>query len=148
MEFKSVADLRSIADVTPAMSLTRAQKISLWIAALDRDPMRVLQPLPEIEWIAPAQRAGLRLENSPLSIAFGEPSLRAAGLSSDRLGDALAFFDMTEAEAHDALCSCRYGRMMTADAVSRRLAKLKRSNLFANLRHWIVQKWNDRPVMG
>lgn len=149
MEFKSIADLRTIADVTPAIpKLTRAQKIAIWVAALDRDPARILHPLPEIEWVAPAQRASLRVEGSPLTVAYADPALRAAGLVSDKLGDGLAFFEMTEAEAHDTLCSCRYGRTMTAVAASRRIAKLKGGGVFSNLRHWIVQTWNGRPVMG
>ncbi len=149
MEFKSLADLRHIADVTPAApKLTRDQKIALWVSALDRDPNRVLFPLPEIEWAPPAQRAGLRVDDSPLTIAFKDPALRAAGLVSDRLGDGLAFFDLTEAEAHDMLCSCRYGRTMTAGAASKRIARLRHTGLFGGLKHWLVQTWNGRPVLG
>lgn len=149
MEFKSIADLRSIADVTPAVpKLTRAQKIAIWVNALDKEPTRILHPLPEIEWVAPAQRSSLRVEGSPLTVAFNDPALRAAGLASDKLGDGLTFFEMTEAEAHDTLCSCRYGRTMTAGAASRRIAKLKGGGMFGNLKHWIVQTWHGRPVMG
>ncbi len=149
MEFKSIADLRSIAEITPAVpKLTRAQKIAIWVDALNKDPGRILHPLPEIEWVAPAQRASLRVEGSPLTVAFNDPALRAAGLVSDQLGDGLAFFEMTEAEAHDTLCSCRYGRTMTAGAASRRIGKLKGGGLFSGIAHWIVQTWNGRPVMG
>lgn len=148
MEFKSIEDLRHIADVTPAEQLTRDQKISLWISALDRQPARILHPLPEIEWVAPAQRAALRVEGSPLTIAFNDPALRAAGLVSDRLGDGLAFFEMTEAEAHDTLCSCRYGRTMTASAASRRIGRLRDGGVFAALRRWASQTWHGRPVLS
>jgi hypothetical protein len=148
MEFKSIADLRSIAEITPAIpTLTRAQKIALWVDALNRDPGRLLHPLPEIEWVAPAQRASLRVEGSPLTVAFNDPALRAAGLSSDKLGDGLAFFEMTEAEAHDTLCSCRYGRTMTAGAASKRIGKLKGGGLLSGVRHWLVQTWTGRPTM-
>jgi hypothetical protein len=148
MEFKSVADLRSIAEVTPAIvKLTRAQKIAIWVDALNKDQARILHPLPEIEWVAPAQRAGLRVEGSPLTVAFNDPALRAAGLVSDKLGDGLAFFEMTEAEAHDTLCSCRYGRTMTAGAASKRIGKLKGGGVFSSLKHWFVQTMAARPVM-
>jgi hypothetical protein len=149
MEFKSLDDLRSIADVTPAVpKLTRAQKIAIWVDALNKDAARILHPLPEIEWVAPAQRASLRVEGSPLTVAFNDPALRAAGLTSDRLGDGLAFFEMTEAEAHDTLCSCRYGRTMTAGAASKRIGKLKGGGIFSAMKHWVVQTWAGRPVMG
>ncbi|MDB5643817.1 MAG: hypothetical protein JWN07_3134 [Hyphomicrobiales bacterium] len=149
MELKSIADLRSIAEITPAvLNLTRAQKIAIWVDALNKDTARVLHPLPEIEWVAPAQRAGLRVEGSPLTVAFNDPALRAAGLVSDKLGDGLAFFEMTEAEAHDTLCSCRYGRTMTAGAASKRIGKLKGGGMFSAMRHWLAQTWNGRPVLG
>ena len=147
MEFKSLDDLRSIAEIKPAIAkLTRDQKINLWLEALNREPTRVVQPLPEIEWVAPQQRANLRADGSPLTIAFEDPALRAAGLMSDRLGEGLAFFEMTEAEAHDTLCSCRYGRTMTAMAAANRISKL-RSGMFSGIKHWLVQRWNGRPVM-
>lgn len=149
MEFKSLDDLRSIADVTPALAkLTRAQKIAIWVDALNKNQARLLHPLPEIEWVAPAQRAALRVEGSPLTIAFSDPRLRAAGLLSDRLGDGLAFFDMTEAEAHDALCSCRYGRTMTAGAAAKRIRKLRGGGLLSAMAHWLAQTWRGRPLMG
>ncbi len=148
MEFKSLDDLRSIAEIKPAFAkLTRDQKINLWLSALDREPTRILQPLPEIEWIAPHQRAFLRADGSPLTIAFDDPALRAAGLMSDRLGDGLAFFEMTEAEAHDTLCSCRYGRTMTAMAAARRISNLRSGGVFSGLKHWVIQHWHGRPVM-
>ncbi|MDB5649383.1 MAG: hypothetical protein JWL62_903, partial [Hyphomicrobiales bacterium] len=140
MEFKSLADLKDIAHITPIVTrLTRAQKIAIWVEALERDPARVLNPLPEIEWVAPSERTGLRVDGSPLSIALEQPALRAAGLSSDRLGEALAFFELSEPQAHDALCSCRYGRTMHAGAAAKRISKLAGTGLFASLRHWISQ---------
>ncbi|MDB5597793.1 MAG: hypothetical protein JWM36_4754 [Hyphomicrobiales bacterium] len=149
MEFKSLADLRHIAEITPVVpKLTRAQKIEIWVKALEREPTRVLNPLPEIEWVPPAQRNGLRVDGSPLTVAFEQPALRAAGLSSDTLGDALAFFDLTGPEAHDTLCSCRYGRTMRAGDAAKRISKLAGTGMFASLRHWLGQTWHGRPSMG
>lgn len=145
MEFKSLTDLRSIADVTSKIpELTRDQKIELWLEALRRDPGRLLSPLPEIEWAPASQRPSLRAEGSPISVAFEQPRLRAAGLSGDRLGDAMAFFELSEAQAHDTLCSCHYGRTMTAGAAARRIARVAGRSAMARIRGWVMRHMNLR----
>lgn len=145
MEYKSLTDLRSIADVTSNVPvLTRQQKIEIWLEALRRDPGRRLQPLPEIEWVPVAQRPLLRADDSPLSIALEDPRLRAAGLPGDRLGDALAFFELSEAQAHDALCSCHYGRSMTAGAAARRISRIAGTGVMARMRGWMMRHVNLR----
>jgi hypothetical protein len=50
----------------------------------------------------------LRADHSPLTIAYADAGLRAQGLAGDRLGDAIAFFDLTASEAHHLLCDCHY----------------------------------------
>lgn len=67
-----------------------------------------LEFMPRSEW------GPLRVEDSPLTIAFNDPVLRAAGLQSDRLGDAMAFFDLGERDTHRMLCSCMHGAAMSA----------------------------------
>ena len=44
--------------------------------------------------------------NTPLTIAYCDPVLRAQGLSSDQLGHAMSFFELRPAEAHFLLCDC------------------------------------------
>lgn len=142
MEYRSVADLRGIADVTPVVTkLTRAQKIDIWVEALKRDAMRELHPLQDIEWVAPEHRALLRADSSPLTVAFDEPALRAAGLQSDRLGDAMAFFGLSEAQAHDMLCACRYGRSMLAGVAARRISRLSRGGVIGRLRGFFSHRF-------
>ncbi|MDO9442346.1 MAG: hypothetical protein Q7T73_15780 [Beijerinckiaceae bacterium] len=147
MEFKSLADLRCIADVTSDIpKLTREEKIEIWVKALARDPARSLTPLPEIEWAPAHMRPALRADGSPLSVAFEQPMLRAAGLAGDRLGDAMAFFELSEAEAHDTLCSCHYGRSMTAGAAARRIRRVAGSGLVSRVRSWLSKSLGLRPV--
>ena len=40
-----------------------------------------------------ARRAGIH--NSPISVAFADPELRAAGLKGDTIGDAVEFFGLS-----------------------------------------------------
>ena len=99
MEHKKLDQLRSVADVKSpdavrTMSRTRTHP------ALDRPPRKVpdrrLNAIPEIEYMLPADRAGARADDSPLSVAFADPVFRTEGLASDTLGDAMKFFELTE----------------------------------------------------
>jgi hypothetical protein len=124
MEHKRLDQLRSVADVQkdkPTRTLSRQERIDRWIHLLERDPHRRLTALDEIEYKPAAERALVRADNSPISVALADPMLRSEGLEGDRLGDALNFFEMTEHQAHHALCSCLGGRTMDAAAFAQRL---------------------------
>jgi hypothetical protein len=45
-----------------------------------------------------AKRAGLRHDDSPISVAFADPVLRAAGLDNNSYGEAKEFFDVSDWE--------------------------------------------------
>jgi hypothetical protein len=100
--------------------MTRIERLERWIELLDRDPTRRLNALEEIEYKPVAERALVRADNSPLT-AYEDPVFRAEGLAGDRLGDALKFFDLTEHQAHHALCSCLGGQTMEARAFAQRI---------------------------
>jgi hypothetical protein len=106
--------------------MTRAERIERWIEALQRDPSRKLQALPEIEHKPPEERRAIRVENSPITVAFEDLALRAEGLAGDTLGEATDFFEMSEREAHSALCSCLFGRTVDARLAARRVGELFR----------------------
>src|SRR5690348_9414780 len=99
MEHKHLDQLRSVADVEPR-SMTRQERLQRWIDILERNPHRRLNSLGEIEYQPPAERALVRANDSPLTVAFEDPVLRTEGLASDRLGDAMRFFELTEGQAH------------------------------------------------
>jgi len=120
MEHKHLDQLRSVADIQPR-PLSRQQRLERWIDLLERDPMRCLNTLGEIEYKPPAERARIREDNSPLSVAYEDPILRADGLESDRLGDAMRYFALSDGQAHYALCSCLSGGTMEAATCAKRL---------------------------
>ena len=127
MKHTPVAEISRVADVhaiplKPPM--TRVERLERWAEALDRDPDRVLTSIEEIEWKPEAERRATRADDSALTVALEDPVLRAEGLASDRLGDAMAFFRLTEADAHFALCSCIYGQSMEAGVAARRVRML------------------------
>jgi hypothetical protein len=53
-------------------------------------------------------QVAMRADRSPLTIAYEDPVFRAQGLRTDELGDAIAFFDLSQGEAHYLLCACHY----------------------------------------
>jgi len=125
MEHKPVVDLETVADVTVAKRiLTRHERLIRWAEALERSPGRVLKPLHGIEFMSSELRRDARTDYSPLTVAYEDPVLRAEGLASDRLGDAMDFFELSEREAHAALCSCHLGSSFEAGAAAKRVRGL------------------------
>ncbi len=120
MEHKHLDQLRSVADVQPR-PMTRQERLERWIELLESNPTRRLNSLGEIEYKPPAERALMRENNSPLTVAYEDPILRADGLASDRLGDAMKYFELSEGQAHYALCSCLSGRSMDSASFAQRL---------------------------
>jgi hypothetical protein len=131
MEHKPRADLEMAADLTPIDSrvpISREERLARWVEALERDPRRILRPLHQIEFRMPNERRAIREDNSPLTVAYEDPVLRAEGLASDRLGDAIDFFQLSDHDAHTALCSCHLGSQFEASYAAERVkALLKRS---------------------
>lgn len=134
MEYRTIEDLRDVADVRVAdhALMSRREKLERWAVLLERDPDRRLRSLGEIELKAPAERALMRSPDSPLTVAFEDPLLREQGLASDRLGDGMAFFGIGEEDAHQLMCSCMNGWSMSAGKVARGVRRI------ANPRHGLV----------
>lgn len=130
MKHQSIAELTHIADVQPTKTvMSRCDRLERWAELLEREPARRLRSLDGIEYGAESERREAREANSPLSVAFADPVLREEGLKSDRLGDALDFFEMSQNEAHRVLCSCMHGRTMDAGDVARRVRGIMSPNL-------------------
>ncbi len=126
MEHKPVEALRVLADVhggDPRL-LSRRERLERWAEVLDRKPERRLHSLGEIEFVPKAERPAMRADDSPLAVAYADPVLRAAGLGSDRLGDAMTFFEISERQAHRLLCSCMNGWRIEAGRAARSVRHL------------------------
>ena len=139
MEHRPLSELSTVADVkvpkqTPALS--KRERLDRWIELLERDPDRVLRTLDEIEWKPKAERLAMRADNSALTIAYADPVLRAEGLASDRFGDAVKFFDISEHDAHIILCSCHGGESMRAEEAARRVRGIRSPSLWGLYFGW------------
>jgi hypothetical protein len=131
MEHKPLAEIQAVADLRPEGSralITRQERLARWVEALEREPKRILRPLHEIEFKKPQERRTVRADNSPLTVAYEDPVLRGEGLASDRLGDAMDFFELTEHEAHVAFCSCHLGSSFEARQAADRVRGLMKTN--------------------
>ena len=125
MEHKTLDEIRDVADIQPSWlgtrPLTKCERLERWAEVLKRARSRRLKTLYRIEYLPRAQRAALRADDSALSVAFGDARLRAAGLAGDTVGDAVAFFGVSEGELHNILCFCHHGDTMSADAAAARV---------------------------
>jgi hypothetical protein len=126
MEYRTFDQLRRVADVHAAerRSMSRRERLERWAELLEREPTRRLRSLGEIEFKTREERQVMRSDNSPLTVAFHDPVLRAEGLASDRLGDAISFFELTDGQAHRLLCSCTNGWSMLAGTTARRIQRI------------------------
>ena len=132
MQQKPLSEIRAIADVEPAQSrsLTRRERLERWADLLDREPSRRLKTLHEIELQPRSKRDEMRADGgSPLSVAYADPVLRTEGLASDKLGDAITFFELSDGQVHRLLCSCMYGVRMEAGAAARQIRTIARGDV-------------------
>ncbi|HEX2134861.1 MAG TPA: hypothetical protein VHG30_03005 [Microvirga sp.] len=138
MEHRFVDELRTIAEVHGGerLVLTRRERLERWAECLAADPKRRLKSLGEIEFTPRSRRASLRADNSPLTVAFEDPVLRSAGLGSDQLGEAIAFFELSEGQAHRLLCSCMNGWSMEAGSTARKVRRLANPVFGSPLAGW------------
>ncbi|WP_048708419.1 hypothetical protein [Microvirga massiliensis] len=126
MEHRAKDALLTIADVTAQERgfLTRRERLLRWAECLEQDPSRRLRSLGEIEFVPAAERRDIRADESPLTVAFADPILRADGLASDRLGDAMDYFEISEWRAHRLLCSCMNGWHIQAGSFAKKLRRM------------------------
>jgi hypothetical protein len=125
MEHRTRGEIRGVANVLPsclqARPLSKRERLEFWVDALEREGGRHLRTLFEIEYAPAAKRAGMRADDSPISVAYSDPRLRAEGLAGDTVGDATAFFGISEMELHNILCFCHSGETMSAEMAAARV---------------------------
>ncbi len=124
MKLKTLEELKRVAEVRPPLTrdrMSKRQRLERWAKVLELAPQRHLRSLFETEYMWPRRRYALREDNSPLTVAFEDPVLRAEGLESDRYGDALKFFELSDDELHHIVCYCHHGPTMAPKAVAHRV---------------------------
>jgi hypothetical protein len=112
--------------------MLRRKRLERLVAVLDgyEGPLQLLSRL---EYRPKRERMLLRQDNSPLTIAYHDAVLREEGLASDRLGDAVVFFDLSWRQAHHAFCDCHYAARVTPQMVAERVRSLARRMSFGEI---------------
>jgi hypothetical protein len=121
MKYQSLEQIALEADVHQGIGMSRRERLERWVELLERQPHRRLSTIEGTEFGSGREREAKRADHSPLTVAFEDPVLRAAGLRGDRVGDAVGFFDLSHGEVHRLVCYCHYGRTVSSGTVAARV---------------------------
>ena len=117
MQYRSMEQIASEADVFTIPSLSRRGRLERWAEALARQRAQ-LCAIQDVEYGPRRERDARRADHSPLTVAYEDPVLRAAGLRGDTIGDAAEFFGLSHAQLHHLVCYCHYGLTMDPQATA------------------------------
>ena len=123
MHYRSMEQIASDADVFTIPSLSRRDRLERWAEALARQPAQ-LRAIPDVEYGPRRDRDARRADHSPLTVAYEDPVLRAAGLRGDTIGEAAEFFELSHAQLHHLVCFCHHGLTMDPQATAAQVRSL------------------------
>jgi hypothetical protein len=144
MKHHTREQLQVFAQIEPEyrpLSMSRRERLERWAEVLEQSPSRHLATLYETEHQSAAVRDTLRSDGSPISVAFEDTVLRAAGMENDTYGEALRFFELRDWQLHGVICYCHFGATVNAQTAAelvRSISTGERSGLFARLRALFV----------
>ena len=121
MKYKTVEQLEQVADVHPQSPvMSQSERLERWAELLEQQSnQRLLNTFYETEYQSHVKRDALRCDGSPISVAFEDPLLRAAGLNGDTYGEAKRFFGLSDWQLHNIVCYCHYGAAISAGTAAR-----------------------------
>jgi hypothetical protein len=140
MKYHALEQLQTVAEVDqdyPRRAMSRNERLERWAALLERNPDRRLSTLHQTEYQPARGRAAMRSDGSPISVAFEDPVLRAAGLENDSYGEAKRFFELTDHQLHVVICYCHFGETLSAATAAhhiRRALSGRQRGMFIRLR--------------
>jgi hypothetical protein len=111
MQYQNVQQILRETDFVEMARLSRRDRVERWAELLARQPAN-LRSILDIEYGSRRERDARRADHLPVSVAYADPVLRAAGLAGDTIGDAVEFFGLSRAKLHDVLCYCHHGLTM------------------------------------
>src|ERR671910_1782769 len=126
MKYRNLEQIAREADVHQALAMSRRDRLERWAELLAQQPERRLRAIGGTEFGTRRERRAKRAGDSPLTVAFEDPVLRAEGLRGDRVGDAVDFFNLSEGDVHHLVCYCHFGQTVSAGAVAARLRMMAR----------------------
>ncbi len=130
-----------------AAQTTRQRRLERLADILEEHDNSV-QLLSRMEYTPSQQRYDLREDQSPLSLAFQDLRFREEGLSIDRLGDIMNFFQLSDGEAHHLLCYCHYSGRVTSKMVAERARELARKKTLGQMWHAFWARLSGAPALS
>jgi hypothetical protein len=140
MKHHALEQLHIVAEVDqdyPHRAMSRNERLERWVELLERNPGRRLSTLHQTEYQPASERAAMRSDGSPISVAYEDPVLRAAGLENDSYGEAKQFFELTDHQLHRVICYCHFGATVSAATAAHHIRKAlsaRQQGIFARLR--------------
>jgi hypothetical protein len=143
MKHHALSQLQSVAEVDqeyPRPAMTRNERLERWVELLEQNPDRRLSTLNQTEYQPARDRAAMRSDDSPITVAFQDPVLRAAGLENDSYGEAKQFFELTDHQLHRVICYCHFGATVNAATAAHHIRAVLtgRPGIFARLHEAFV----------
>ena len=144
MKYQTLEQLQKVAEVhteqAQPTAMTRSERLQRWADLLEQYPDRQLGTLAGTEYQTVETRLTMRSAGSAITVAFDDAILRAEGLENDTYGEAKRFFELTDWQLHDIVCSCHFGETMRSGTAARRVRAMTSGqfNLFTRLRHAIL----------
>ncbi|GLI92309.1 hypothetical protein [Methylocystis echinoides] len=124
----------------------RRRRLERFAALLEstEGPVRLFSMM---ECYSKRERLALRLERSPLALAWQDAEFRRDGLRGDSVGEGVEFFNLSMREAHGLLCDCGYGGMAMfrtplSHLVAQRARRLAAKRCWTEWRH-LFADWAD-----
>ena len=133
LDVESAAPTLPLAKRRGAVRQTNRQRRLTRLAEILDEHDRIVPLLTRMEYAPWEERPYLREDRSPLTLAFEDLGFRREGLSGDRLGDIMDFFEIDDREAHHLLCYCHYSGSVTSKMVASRARELARRKTFAQM---------------
>lgn len=142
MKHHALQEIRTRANVNleypHALPATRRDRLERWADLPERRGHEALSTLHETEFQPARERAIMRADNSPLSVAFADPVLRAAELNDDTYGEIRQFFGLSHNQLHELVCYCHFGATINASVAAHSVRALiaagDRPGILARLR--------------
>ncbi|CAN7672599.1 hypothetical protein LJR231_005369 [Phyllobacterium sp. LjRoot231] len=128
MKHHALEQLQIVAEVDqdyPRQTMSRGERLERWAELLEQNPDRRLATLHQTEYQPARERAAMRGDSTPISVAFEDPVLRAAGLENDSYGEAKRFFELSDEQLHEVICYCHYGATVNAATAARHIREAR-----------------------
>jgi len=126
MKYRTFDEMQRVADIADVgkVRLSRRERLERWADVLMQDPKRILRPLYRLEFMSAQERMLARGDGTPLALAYADQVLREDGLTGDRVGDAMVYFDISHRDMHFLVCACHCQGDMTAANVAAQIRSM------------------------